>query len=101
MWANTTRGIAAILKPLNGSVLEDGCQLTKASWWFVPSSLKGTYREFQRKLTTFNARSEGIASSSTFRKAFATRRCFVPATGRYEWTEPPGCPAKRYKLLHT
>jgi len=67
----------------------DGCELTNANWWFVPSTFKGTYREFQRKLTTFNARSDGIAKSNTFRKAFATRRCLVSATGWYEWTEPP------------
>ena len=55
----------------------------------MPASFKETYREFQRKLTTFNARSDGIAKSNTFRNAFATRRCLVPATGWYEWTEPP------------
>jgi putative SOS response-associated peptidase YedK len=67
-----------------------GLEMTMAHWWFVPAAHKGTYKEFQRKLNTFNARSESIGGSSTFRKAFATRRCLVPASGWYEWTEPPG-----------
>jgi putative SOS response-associated peptidase YedK len=60
-----------------------------ANWWFVPAAHRGTYREWQRKLSTFNARSDKIAGSSTFRKAFATRRCLVPASGWYEWTSQP------------
>jgi putative SOS response-associated peptidase YedK len=68
----------------------DGLEMVMANWWFVPSSFQGTYREFQRKLSTFNARSEGIAKSNTFRKAFAAQRCLVPASGWYEWTEPAG-----------
>lgn len=66
-----------------------GIELAMANWWFVPASHKGTFKD-ARKLSTFNARSDRIASSHTFRKAFASRRCLVPASGWYEWTEPPG-----------
>jgi putative SOS response-associated peptidase YedK len=64
-------------------------ELAMANWWFVPASFQGTYAQFQRKLTTFNARNDSIAKSSTFRQAFGSRRCLVPASGWYEWTTPP------------
>jgi putative SOS response-associated peptidase YedK len=44
-----------------------------------------------------NARGEGIATKSAFRRAFAERRCLVPADGFYEWTGPKG--ARRPFLL--
>jgi putative SOS response-associated peptidase YedK len=91
---NDFRGdTTALTKPapiVRGRAAGDGLELAMANWWFVPSTFKGTMREFARKLSTFNARAEGIAKSSTFRKAFATQRCLVPASGWYEWTEPPG-----------
>lgn len=42
------------------------------------------------KLTTFNARTETVASAATFRGAFARRRCLIPASAWYEWTGPVG-----------
>jgi putative SOS response-associated peptidase YedK len=69
-----------------------GCELTTARWWFVPVNYAGTFDDFRKveKLSTFNARSDRIAKSPTFRNAFASSRCLVPASGWYEWTEPPG-----------
>jgi putative SOS response-associated peptidase YedK len=69
-----------------------GCVLATARWWFVPEAYKGTFDDFRKKekLSTFNARSDRIAGSPTFRKAFVEGRCLVPASGWYEWTEPPG-----------
>lgn len=46
------------------------------------------------KLTTFNAKSETCAGTSTFREAFAKRRCIVPASAWYEWTGQPGSKVK-------
>ena len=44
-----------------------------------------------------NARAEGISTKSTLARAFAERRCLVPADGLYEWTGPKG--ARRPFLL--
>lgn len=42
------------------------------------------------KMTTFNARCEGVATASSFKGAFARRRCVVPASAWFEWTGEKG-----------
>lgn len=70
---------APIFRPRDG-----GVELAMARWWMVPWWHKGALKDF--KLATFNARSETIATSRTFRDAFARRRCLVPADGWFEFT---------------
>ncbi len=58
-------------------------ELVTAQWGLLPfwwkSSLKQNSRKvFQRK--TFNARSETVDTKPTFREAFRSRRCVIPAT---------------------
>lgn len=67
-----------------------------ARWWFVPHWHKGGVKDW--KATTFNARIESAASSPTFRVAWRSNRCLVPATGYYEWTGPKG--KKRPHLIY-
>jgi putative SOS response-associated peptidase YedK len=56
-------------------------QLRVVSWGLVPSWAKD--RKTQSKM--FNARVEGVATTNAFRRAYAKRRCLVPADGWYEW----------------
>ena len=59
-----------------------------ARWWFVPRWHRGDVKEW--KATTFNARIETAHEKNTFRGAWKTGRCLIPATSYYEWTGPKG-----------
>jgi len=55
-------------------------------WGLVPFWAKDT--SIASKL--INARSDGVAEKPSFRAAFRTRRCVVPATGYFEWKAEAG-----------
>ncbi|MDD2858561.1 MAG: SOS response-associated peptidase [Candidatus Nanopelagicales bacterium] len=55
--------------------------LEVARWGLVPSWAKDP--SIGARMT--NARSETIGEKPSFRKAYASRRCLVPADGYYEW----------------
>ncbi|WP_438269033.1 SOS response-associated peptidase [Phaeobacter inhibens] len=61
---------------------------TTARWWFVPSWHRGDVKDWKR--TTFNAKIETAASLPSFRNAWKSQRCIIPAAGYYEWTGPKG-----------
>ena len=61
-------------------------QLRVVSWGLIPSWAKD--RKTQGKM--FNARVEGVATTNAFRRAYAKRRCLVPADGWYEWQHVDG-----------
>ena len=56
-------------------------------WWLVPSWWNRTLRELP---TLFNAKAETVAEKPTFRDAFKSRRCLVPASYFYEWSKGAG-----------
>ncbi len=51
-------------------------------WWLVPH-----WATELPKYPMFNARSETVREKSSFRTAFETKRCLIPASGYYEWTK--------------
>ncbi len=75
---------------------DDEVEMVQARWWLVPWWHEGALKDF--KLATFNARSETVATSRTFRDSFKRRRCLVPAEGWYEWT---GAKGQKTKWLFT
>jgi len=86
---------------LAARIEDGGWVLEKKRWGLVPywrngkplkDTAKGSNDGF--KLSTFNARVEGCATASTFKAAFAKRRCLVPASAWYEWTGPQGAKVK-------
>jgi putative SOS response-associated peptidase YedK len=63
-------------------------QLRTLRWGLVPSWAKDP--SIGSRL--INARMETVADKPAFRKAFASRRCLLPADGYYEWYADPDGP---------
>ncbi len=75
-------------------------KLRPLTWGLVPSWAK----ERAGGAKMINARFETVAEKPAFRKAFATRRCLLPADGYYEWytsePSPGGKPVKQPFFIH-
>lgn len=56
--------------------------LDQYRWGLIPSWIKDLSNF---RATTFNARSEDLASKPMFRNAFRTRRALIPANSFFEW----------------
>jgi putative SOS response-associated peptidase YedK len=78
-----TKQVYAVLdRPVKGS--EDPRpvrQLRPLTWGLVPSWAKSP--DMGAKM--INARAETVHEKSAYRRAFAARRCLLPADGYYEW----------------
>ena len=64
-------------------------QVLVARWGLVPSWAKDPSIGSRM----INARAETVAQKPAFRRAFARRRCLVPADGYFEWYQPPAGPS--------
>ncbi len=69
-------------------------QLRIAAWGLVPSWAKD--RSIGARM--INARSETVPSVAAFRRAYAARRCLVPADGWYEWRAGAGSSKQPYYM---
>ncbi|MFM7615976.1 MAG: SOS response-associated peptidase [Actinomycetes bacterium] len=70
--------------------------LDRMRWGLVPSWAK----EVAIGDRLINARGETVAEKPSFRRAFARRRCIVPADGFYEWMAIPGRRTKQPVYIH-
>ena len=61
-------------------------RLTAMRWGFVPQ----WYDSPTDGPLIINARSDTVATKPAFRAAIRTRRCLIPASGFYEWSQGPG-----------
>jgi putative SOS response-associated peptidase YedK len=66
-------------------------QLRVVQWGLVPSWAKDA--RIGNKM--INARAETLAEKPAFRRAFAARRCLLPADGYYEWQAIEGSKRKQ------
>ena len=74
-----TTGIAVVRQD------EDERDLVEMRWGLLPSWAKPD----SKLPLMINARAETVATKPSYRSAFKTRRCIVPATGYYEWRKLP------------
>ena len=67
------------------AVLETGAErvLTELKWGLIPSWAKDA--AIGNKM--INARAETLAEKPSFKNAFKSRRCIIPASGFYEWAK--------------
>ena len=72
-----TQPVAAVVAGTGGR------RMVSMRWGFLPS----WYKSATDGPLIINARSDTIATKPAFREAVRTRRCLIPATGFYEWTE--------------
>lgn len=66
--------------------MEGRRHLNKMRWGLIPSWAKDS--SISNKLA--NARGETVAEKPSFRSAFKSRRCLIPASGFYEWKTKNG-----------
>lgn len=64
-------------------------------WGLVPPWSKG----LSFAANTINARAESVATKPSFRAAFRSQRCIVPADGYFEWATTPSELKQPYYLL--
>lgn len=64
--------------------------LDSASWGIIAPWQKNFAQARVLQSHAINARSESIHEKPTFRQAFRTTRCLIPASGYYEWASALG-----------
>ncbi len=92
--AAPTDPVPAVVERLDKESGEAVRKLVTPRWGLVPSWSK----DAKGGARMINARAETVATKPAFAKAFAARRCLIPADGFYEWTPttgPAGKPAKQ------
>ncbi|HEY0984838.1 SOS response-associated peptidase [Schlesneria sp.] len=75
----------------------DGREAFAARWGLIPSWAK----DLKLAASTFNARSDTVATKPMFRSAFKARRCLVIASGFYEWKKLDAKNKQPYYITRT
>lgn len=81
------------IKPTQDIYIIKNDEIKIASWGLFAPWSKNSVEAVRSQSQAINARSESVHEKPTFRKAFRSNRCLVPASGYYEWATELG----RYK----
>ena len=65
-------------------------ELATLSWGLIAPWSKDRTEAVRSQSQAINARSESVHEKPTFRSAFKSRRCLIPASGYYEWATELG-----------
>lgn len=72
--------------PVVRCVADGSRELVEMRWGLIPAWAKDP----STLPPMINARSESVATKPSFRGAFKSRRCLIPASGYYEWSRTAG-----------
>ena len=70
-------------------------ELAIASWGLIAPWSKSDADAVKSQSIAINARTESVDEKPTFRNAFKSRRCLIPADGYYEWATELAAPSKQ------
>lgn len=65
-------------------------EIAIASWGMIAPWSKNSIDAQRSQSQAINARSESVHEKPTFRRAFRSHRCLIPATGYFEWATELG-----------
>ncbi len=65
-------------------------ELATVSWGLIAPWAHDAQEALRSQSQAINARIETVHEKPTFRSAFVSRRCLIPATGYYEWATEMG-----------
>jgi putative SOS response-associated peptidase YedK len=75
---------------IRNSSLDNRPELATLSWGMIAPWSKDRSEAVRSQSQAINARSESVHEKPTFRSAFKSRRCLIPASGYYEWATELG-----------
>ena len=84
-----------IIRQAAGTEMKLKRELSIASWGLIAPWSKNEVDAVKSQSIAINARTESVDEKPTFKNAFRSRRCLIPADGYYEWATELGMPAKQ------
>ena len=82
-------------------IIKNNKELHTASWGLIAPWSKDREQAIKSQSQAINARIETVHEKPTFRNAFRSKRCLIPATGYYEWATELGYPNKQPFFIHS
>lgn len=78
------------IKPTNDVYIIKNQAIEIASWGMIAHWSKSDDEAAKSQSSAINARSESVHEKPTFKSAFRSNRCLLPASGYYEWASELG-----------